>query len=931
MHSLKHRFLIHHYRRVLLFFCALTLTLFIGHPSSQTPGTAPAIAQALNPTQLVQDGSQAYQQGNYKEAISIWNETLEAYATDNFAERALVNQNLAIAYQQIGEMPSALHQWEAAATAYQANGNTLQFGHMLTQQAQVYTRQGQHQRALALLCGETPVIDVSANALEDAVRCNRGSYLIAQENADIEGQVAALGSLAEAYRAKGKYDEAVQMLQAGLNLVQIHSLEQYKASMLTSLGNSYARLSQVANRRANAANSVRINAEITQDLRNEANEYADNALQIINEAIQLTQEKGDLVAELPAQMNRLLLGQQVLEQQLSEQQQKLEKQQLPEQQRELEKQRLIEQHQLDKNNRLLPARRRLSELIQQLPPSRETAYAGITLAKSFQPARQDFSCDTYAENSQQQTYLEQALYLAETIEDARATSFALGELGHFEECRGELDRAISLTNQAQLAASHSLESADSLYLWEWQIGRLHKKQGDIGQAEKDYEQSINTLEIIRTEILTAQRDLQFDFRDTVEPIYRQYIELQLENTAENIDDSANTKQIINLPDNRIKGILKSTNALRLSELQNFFGDDCVLTPLEDSQSHLLKKELKTAVIHSIILNDKAVLIASFSDGDSKLIQIQNVAELKTTVTDFRRNLKRYTDKVYDQDLARKLYQELINPLETELANTGIDTLVFVQDGFFRDIPMSALYDGEQYLIQRYAIATTPSLELTATPASKRPQLRALALGLTKEIETEEGRSFSALPSVDDELSSVEAQLPGSMILQDQDFTTESLTAALQAASYSILHLATHGEFSTIPEDTFVVTGPNSSGQAEILTFGELEALIRQASPNAEPIDLIALTACETATGDDRATLGLAGVAIRSGARSAIASLWKVDDETAAELMGYFYHYLQQEQLSKAKALQQAQIEVIEKNKTNHPGYWAPMILVGSWQ
>lgn len=147
-----------------------------------------------------------------------------------------------------------------------------------------------------------------------------------------------------------------------------------------------------------------------------------------------------------------------------------------------------------------------------------------------------------------------------------------------------------------------------------------------------------------------------------------------------------------------------------------------------------------------------------------------------------------------------------------------------------------------------------------------------------------------------------------------------------------MHLATHGQFSTIPDDTFVVTGANESGLAEELTFGQLEALVRDASPNAELISLITLTACETATGDDRATLGLAGVAVRAGAQSAIASLWKVNDETAAQLVNDFYKHLKNPSFSKAQALQTAQIDAINAaSESQNPGYWAPLILVGSWQ
>ena len=197
---------------------------------------------------------------------------------------------------------------------------------------------------------------------------------------------------------------------------------------------------------------------------------------------------------------------------------------------------------------------------------------------------------------------------------------------------------------------------------------------------------------------------------------------------------------------------------------------------------------------------------------------------------------------------------------------------------------------------------------------------------------ENGQAFEALPSVPRELEAIYNKLPGSTTLLDEEFTLDGLQAALQRSSYSILHLATHGQFSTIPEETFLVTGPGETGVSSELTFGELETLIHEASPNADPIDLITLTACETATGDDRATLGLAGVAIRAGARSAIASLWKVDDAAAAQFASDFYSHMQTPGVSKAKAMQMAQIAAIEAVGPNaNPGSWAPLIMVGNWQ
>lgn len=902
MDSFLRRFVNPSCKSVLYGFCTFVLVLLLSHPT--TPWVARAIAQSSNPAQLVQSGVDAYQKGDYLAAITNWNEALAAYEPDAIAEQALVNENLARAYQKKGDTAAALGYWETAAARYKAADNRQQFGRMLSEQAQVYVSRGQHQRAAALLCGAAPKVEKTADGVLAQI-CEGGAYLIAQEAADPIGQAVALGSLAEASRLNGQYETAQALLEAGVELVQTENLKQYAAPMLNSLGSLNVQQSQIALRRADSIGLLRVNESIADRLRQDANQQAEAAAEYFNKAIVAATENDSLADELSAQLNRLLLAQQQ-----------------------------------NKPSALSPTRQRLRQLISQINPSRETTYAAITLAKSYQSDR-DFSCRTYQESPIQESWLEESRRLSNKIEDTRAESFALGELGHIEECNGNLEEAIYLTNQAGLAASGTLESADSLYLWEWQMGRLHKKQGDRVAAMADYKRAIATLETIRADILTADRELQFDFRDTVDPVYRQYISLQLEDfgnsESASIDsalsqaDLTGSAQAIVVPGAAIKQTLKTIDALRLAELQNFFGDDCVLTASTDAQTELLEKDPQTTIISSIVLPNRVALIANFPDGTSQTIQIKTIEEIKQTANDYRRNLRRYRDPVYDQTHAQALYQQLISPFESALASTRTETIVFIQDGFLRNIPMSALYNGNQYLIERYAVATTPALSLTATKAIKQGTRRAIAMGISQQATTENGRVFAALEFVPAELMSVSEQLPGSKVLLDRNFTTENLSAALLESSYSILHLATHGQFSTIPEETFVLTGSDQSGTAGELTFGELEVLIRAVSASAEPVDLITLTACETATGDDRATLGLAGVAIRAGARSAIASLWKVDDAAATQLIGQLYGNLRQPTLSKAKALQRAQIAAIEADSTANPGSWAPLILVGNWQ
>ncbi|RZM76576.1 CHAT domain-containing protein [Leptolyngbya iicbica] len=899
----------------LLFAGSLGLALLVGHPGythGHGLGIA-ALAQVPQSSALVEQGVSAYQAGNYRQAIALWQQAIQTDSKAPSADLAIVHENLARAYQQVGETQAAIANWEAAAAEYQASENTIQFGRMLTEQAQVYIGLGQQQRAAALLCGDE--VDASISAEVTALSCAGGAYAIAEMTQDLTGQAAALGSLAETYRLRGNNETAASLLEIGLALVDGEAdLAQYRAPMRNSLANLNARIARTKALRAEAAELLGLEDTLENDdrtvaerLRAESAIARQSALKLFDEAIDAAQVAADLNAELRSHLGLMSLGTRLG----------------------------------PDRNTLATSQSRVAQLISQLSASRETAYAAITLAKSYRQTPQNFACadhqastdaDAVTTDVDVVTWLRVGQQIAQQIGDDRAASFAFGELGHIAECQKDWAEATRLTNLAQLAANDALESADSLYLWEWQMGRILNQQGRLTDAATFYQKAIATLESIRADILTANQDLQFDFRDSVEPIYRQYLELQLAS----ISPSTALKQTwaTSLPVDPviIDDALQTVDALRLAELQNFFGDNCVLVASVNARERLLTDDIPTTVITSVVLTDRTALIANLPDGTAKINWIDDTQKLEETADKFRDKLVRFTDKVYDGSDGASLYQQLIQPLEAELKRTQTETLVFVQDGFLRNIPMSALYDGNQYLIQQYAIATTPSLSLTASSSGNR-EYRMLAVGIDQEVVTDNGRRFdeTGVRGVPQTIEAIVALLPGSRSLINEEFTTEQFAAALQAASYSILHVGSHGQFSTVPEETFIITGPNDSGLAEEITFNQLESLIRQFSLKNEPLELITLTACQTATGDDRATLGLAGVAIQSGARSAIASLWNLPGATSEALMPKFYSQLTDPTVSKAKALQTAQIEAIQNNPNGNPGRWAPLILVGNWQ
>ena len=188
----------------------------------------------------------------------------------------------------------------------------------------------------------------------------------------------------------------------------------------------------------------------------------------------------------------------------------------------------------------------------------------------------------------------------------------------------------------------------------------------------------------------------------------------------------------------------------------------------------------------------------------------------------------------------------------------------------------------------------------------------------------EARSgFSALPAVRDEVERIVSTVPANLLL-NETFTKENFREQFDRAQFPIVHLATHGEFSSNAEDTFVLTWDDR------INANELESLLQSETARGATVELLVLSACRTATGDDRAALGLAGVAVRAGARSTVASLWYISDEATSVLMTEFYRELSSQEVRKAEALRRAQVEILENDRYYHPYYWAAFVLVGNW-
>jgi CHAT domain-containing protein/tetratricopeptide (TPR) repeat protein len=488
----------------------------------------------------------------------------------------------------------------------------------------------------------------------------------------------------------------------------------------------------------------------------------------------------------------------------------------------------------------------------------------------------------------------------------RAESYSLGTLGNLYEQKQQWKEAKSLTIEA-LNIAQKINASDIYYQWQWQLGRIFKSTGDISTATSYYDASVKTLQSLRQDLTAINQDIQYSFLEKVEPVYREFVNLLLQK---------NPKATAQQQQKNISLARETIEALQLAELTNYFRQYCVTSqtlPIE-------KIDPTAAVIYPIILEDRIEVILSLPNQPLRHYQTYlPSAKIETVISQMRQSLRRTSFLQERLIPSQEIYSWLIKPAAEDVTRLGIKTLVFVLDGSLRNIPMAALYDGEKYLIEKYKIAIAPSIQLSKPLSLKNRAFKGLVAGLSKGNE-----KFSDLPGVKEEVEKIRNQVKSTTLL-DEDFTVSSLKTQINTLPFSILHIATHGQFSSKPDDTFILAWDGRINMKELSVLLSNREIL-----NLPPIELLVLSACQTAQGDRRATLGLAGIAVQSGVRSTLASLWTVNDESTANLMVKFYEELLMPDISKAEALQRAQINLIKSDDYNHPYFWAAFSLVGSW-
>ena len=498
---------------------------------------------------------------------------------------------------------------------------------------------------------------------------------------------------------------------------------------------------------------------------------------------------------------------------------------------------------------------------------------------------------------------------ARKVGDEASQAYSIGFLAGLYETEGRYAEALQLSRAAlRLAQKNRLY--DAMYQWQWLIGRLHNQLGNHDRAIDAYKTAVDNLSSIRNDlaIVYGNDNSPTTFRDSVGPVYYELADLLLKKADEVEDDSARIALLVEARD--------TVEALKGAELSDYFQDDCANMVNAGAKS-IGQMSPTAAIVYIIPLESRLELLVETKSGLKKVTVNVPSRRLMDQARLFRHHVERRTTYFFKSH-AEALYAWIIEPIKKILEADGVDTLVFVPDGALRNVPMAALFDGKKYLLEQYAVGVAPGLSLIESQEATSPNSRFLFSGLAAERH-----GFPGLPAVVQEAELIAKSFAATQLM-DATFLKDDLENTFLRNDYRFVHIASHGQFSGRAESTFVLTYDG------FLTLDDLENLIRPSSYRGAPVELLTLSACQTAAGDEKAALGLAGVAIKAGCRAALASLWFVSDQASALMVDEFYRALAKPGTTKAKALQHAQTVLRNDPRFRHPRYWAPYLMIGNW-
>ena len=841
-------------------------------------------------TRLLRQGNQLYQASLYKDAIQTWQLALEIYRTikDRKGEATILN-NLGTAYENFG-------QYQKAIDFYQQS---------LAITTQISDRKGEAM-ALSNLGGAYD----SLGQYQKAIELYQQALAIQKQIGHRYGEATSLNNLGLAYNNIGQYQKAIEFYQQALAIQKQIDDREGESISLNNLGLASDNLGQYQKAIVFYQQSLAIKKQIgdrngeARSLNNLGAIYKNlgqyqKAIDFYQQSLAIKKQIGDRDGEATSLNN---LG-------------------------------LVYDY-LGQYQKAIDFYRQSVAIAKQIGESSIEARSLNNLGAAYERLGQyQKAIDFYG----------QALEMQEKIGDRQGEAKSINNLGVVYKNLRQYQRAIDL-HQQSLAIKKQIGDRQGEAT---SLNNLGVDFNQLGQTEISilfYKQSVNVFESIRQSLKGLREEEQQSFTNTIASSYRNLADLLLKQgrimEALQILDLLKVQELEEYFKN-IKGSDRSAQGVRLLEPEKAISDKLLAVSLDNSKEinsqlakqiqQLPKSEINkvpeylqkipqgTALLYPLILGDRIeiILFSPNSIPISRTVKISQ-KELETLVIDFRSGLLDSGSEDVKEPAA-KLYKLLIKPIEAELTQAKVTTILYAPDGILRYIPLAALYDSKQWLAEKYRISNliTYSLFDFAPKLKTQPNILAGAFG-GKANEKKFGQI--GLPATLTEVQAIANSFQNSVTLIEDQFSRQAIEAKFK--NHNILHLATHAEFNVgVPDNSFIIFGNGDKIRLNEISDWQI--------PN---IDLIILSACQTGIGklgDGVEVLGFGYQVQKAGAKNAIASLWSVNDEGTQALMESFYRELKKGDITPTEALHRAQVALIKSQKYNHPNYWSAFFAIGN--
>jgi CHAT domain-containing protein/uncharacterized protein HemY len=802
------------------------------------------------------------------------------------ADRLLEQGNQQYATSQF---QSALQSWQQALIVYQQIKDRKGESVSLIGLGNAYESLGQYQKAIDFF---------------------QQSLAITKQIKDLNGESNSLIGLGNAYYRLGQYQRAINFFQQSLAITkQIKDLNGESAS-LNNLGNAYYRLGQYQRAIDFFQQSLAITKQIgnlngeSASLNNLGNAYESlgqyqRAIDFFQQSLTIKKQIGNLEGESNSLNN---LG--------------------------------------DAYERLGQYQRAIDFFQQSLTIKRQIGDLG---GESNSLNNLGIAYKSLKQYQRAIDFFQQSLAIKKRIGDRKGESNSLNNLGNAYDILGQYQKAINFSQQS-LAIKKQIGDRNGEGLLLINMGVTFNKLNQTEIAILFYKESVNVRESIRKDIKKLSKEEQKSYLSTVEEDYRNLGDLLLQQNriieALQVLDLLKVQELEDYLKN-IKGSDRSTQGVRLlaPELAisnkllavNFDNSQDINNQLANQIQQLPKAEINkvpdylnqipngTVLLYPFILSDRLEIIL-FSPNNLPIRRTTRISkdQLETLISDFRAGLLDAGSEDF-REPSIQLYNLLIKPIETELAQFNAKTILYAPDGQLRYIPIAALYDGKQWLVEKYQISNLIAYTLFDFSSQPKnvPNILAGAFG-GKAGDRKFGQT--ALPATVREVQAIANSFQNSVTLIEEQFSRQAIESKFK--NHNILHLATHAEFNSgAPDNSFIIFGNGDKIRLNEITDWQI--------PN---IDLIILSACQTGVGKLGSGVEILGFGYqvqKAGAKQAIASLWSVNDEGTQALMEAFYDELKKGDVSSTEALHRAQVALIKSKKYNHPNYWSAFFAIGN--